>query len=256
MKPVALILGASSGMGLAIARQFARQGYDLILVYRARKAEARHCEQQFTEWRESGIRIWSYNQDALKAENREAILQEAQHNGLQVKVLVHSLAKGHLKNLLDENPASALSETDITLTQQAMASSYVSWAQRLFSKSALAPQSALFALSSEGARRAWPHYGAVAAAKAALEAYNRQLALELAPYGHRANIIQPGITDTAALRMIPGYETLLQQARQRNPYRRLTTPDDVAQALYSLAQPEAAWINGAVIPVDGGENIC
>lgn len=256
MKPVALILGASSGMGWATARQFAQQGYDLVLVFRARKAEARQCEAHFEEWRSSGIRIWSYNQDALKTENREAILQEAQSNGLLINVVVHSLAKGHLKSIIAENAQTTLTETDLSLTMQAMAMSYVSWAQRLFSKSLLAPHSALFALSSEGARRAWPYYGAVAAAKAALEAYNRQLALELAPYGHRANIVQPGITDTPALRMIPGYQTLISQARQRNPHKRLTTPEDVAQAIFTLSQPEAGWINGAVIPVDGGENIC
>jgi NAD(P)-dependent dehydrogenase (short-subunit alcohol dehydrogenase family) len=81
------------------------------------------------------------------------------------------------------------------------------------------------------------------------------MAVELAPYGIRSNIIQAGVTDTPALRAIPGNEQLAAQARLRNPFRRLTTPRDVANVIYLLSTPDAAWVNGTIIRVDGGEHV-
>ena len=83
----------------------------------------------------------------------------------------------------------------------------------------------------------------------------RAIAVELAPYGVRANVVQAGITDTPALRAIPGHAHLAAQARRRNPFGRLTTPRDVANVIFLLATDEAAWVNGALIRVDGGEHV-
>ena len=100
----------------------------------------------------------------------------------------------------------------------------------------------------------WPYYAAVSTAKVALEAIVRAMAVELAPYGLRSNIVQAGITDTPSLRMIPGSEELKASAIYRNPFGRLTTPEDVAKVISLLCTDKAAWINGALIPVDG-ENV-
>jgi len=70
-----------------------------------------------------------------------------------------------------------------------------------------------------------------------LEAHIRQLAVELAPAGITANAILAGITDSAALRQIPGYEKILETARQCNPSRRLTLPEDVARTIAALCTP-------------------
>jgi enoyl-[acyl-carrier-protein] reductase (NADH) len=244
-------------MGFASAKKLAQQGFDLILLYRERRAGEQKVQVNFEQWRKDwGIRVWAYNQDALKNELRQQVLQEAQQNGLQVKLLLHSLAKGNLKPVASaDDKQRLLSAEDFDLTLNAMASSYYAWASALYQKSLLAPKASLLALTSEGARKAWPHYGAVSAAKAALEAINRQLALELGALGHRANILQPGVTDTPALRLIPGSEKLLALAKKRNPSGELTSPEKVAEVVYFLATPGSEWINGAVIPVDGGESI-
>ncbi len=63
------------------------------------------------------------------------------------------------------------------------------------------------------------------------------------------------MTDTPALRRIPGNDILIENAIARNPYHRLTTPEDVARIISLLVRPEAGWINGAIIAADGGENI-
>ena len=109
--------------------------------------------------------------------------------------------------------------------------------------------------TSEGNTKAWKNYAAVSAAKVTLEAITRSIALEFAPFGIRANCIQAGVTDTASLRMIPGSDQLKEHAIKRNPFHRLTLPEDVANAVYLLSKDEAAWINGTILKVDGGENL-
>jgi NAD(P)-dependent dehydrogenase (short-subunit alcohol dehydrogenase family) len=102
---------------------------------------------------------------------------------------------------------------------------------------------------------AWKGYAAVAAAKTAMESVARSIAVEFAPHGVRCNVLQPGVTETPALAAIPGSAQLKAQALGRNPFGRLTRPADVANAIFLLSLDEAAWINGALLRVDGGEHV-
>jgi enoyl-[acyl-carrier-protein] reductase (NADH) len=136
-----------------------------------------------------------------------------------------------------------------------MGPSLVYWAQDLVSRKLMVRGGRIFALTSGGSSRAIPSYGAVSAAKASLEAHVRQLATELAPAGITANALRAGVTDTPALRQIPGSDRLLAGALARNPSGRLTTPGDVAAAIVALSHPSTYWITGNIINVDGGEEI-
>ena len=96
-------------------------------------------------------------------------------------------------------------------------------------------------------------YGAVSAARAALESHVWQLALELGSRSIAVNWLRPGVTDTPALRAVPGHEECVSEALKRNPGDRPTTPEGVTAVLVTLADPAVTWISGAVIPVDSGE---
>ena len=172
----------------------------------------------------------------------------------KIKCLLHSVAKGHLKRMAAEG-SKGLHTTDLDITIHAMATSLFDWFKLVFDYDLFAKDSRVISFTSEGSSRAMHNYGAVSAAKASLEAISRNIALEFAPFGVRANCIQAGVTDTASLRMIPGSEKIKEHAVRRNPFGRLTLTEDVADAVYLLCKKEAAWINGCVIPVDGGENI-
>jgi NAD(P)-dependent dehydrogenase (short-subunit alcohol dehydrogenase family) len=148
-----------------------------------------------------------------------------------------------------------LEEEDMARTVHAMGTSLLGWTQELLGRDLFAPDARVLGLTSEGNAVAWKGYAAVAAAKVALESVSRSIAVEMAPHGIRSNIVQAGVTDTNALRMIPGSAHLKAQARLRNPFHRLTTPEDVANAIYLLCLPEASWIIGEFIRVDGGERI-
>ena len=253
----AIILGGSSGLGLASAKKLADLGLNICIVHRDRKSTLLAIEEGFDEIKTKNIDFLSFNIDALKSEKRTEIinhLKEKLGATGKVKVLVHSIAKGNLKPMIsDEKPT--LKNDDFHLTIDAMAISLYDWVRHLFSEKTFADDTRIISFTSEGNQKAWENYAAVSAAKAALEAISRNIALEFAPFGIRANCIQAGVTDTASFRMIPDSETLKAHSLLRNPSNRLTTPEDVANVVALLCLKEAFWINGAIIPVDGGEHI-
>jgi NAD(P)-dependent dehydrogenase (short-subunit alcohol dehydrogenase family) len=253
-----LILGASSGFGAAAARAFARAGLDVAGVHLDRRSTLPQAEAVAKDVEAAGRSVRLWNANAADPEQRDAVVRDLATlvaGGPRVRVLLHSLAFGTLKPLVAADPKDAVSNAQLAMTLGVMATSLVEWAQALRAADLFERGARVFAMTSEGGTRAWPGYGAVGMAKAALEAAIRQLALELAPLEISANALCAGVTDTPALRKIPGHEQLLDAARARNPRARLTTPEDVAGALVALAQPGAGWISGNVIRVDGGEGI-
>ena len=137
-----------------------------------------------------------------------------------------------------------------------MALSLYEWTKPLIAASLFASDSSIIAFTSEGNKRALPNYAAVSVAKVALEALVRNMALEFASLGIRANCIQAGVTKTKSFEMIPNAKHIEANALQRNPNNRLTTPEDVANAAYLLTREESKWITGTVLKVDGGESLC
>lgn len=299
-----LILGGSSGFGLATAHKLARHGLNLCIVHRDRRGAMKRIEPEFEQIRSHGVDLLVFNKDALNTEVRGEILDElAEALGSQgkLRVVLHSIAFGNLKLVAPESPpgdearkrlaqaletdeatlaeavdglfeegvdglqglatapeyssSAFLEDEDMVRTIYAMGTSMLSWTQDLLGRGLFAPDARVMGLTSEGNEVAWKGYAAVAAAKVALESVSRSIAVEMASHGIRSNIVQAGVTDTLALRMIPGNAHLKAQARTRNPFGRLTEPADVANVIYLLSLPEAAWINGAIIRVDGGERI-
>ena len=129
------------------------------------------------------------------------------------------------------------------------------WSQALYKANVFQKGSLIFSMTSSGGRRQWPSYGAVSMAKAALESASRQLAIELASDGIAVNAIQAGVTDTPALRKIPGNEDMINYAIDHNPSGRLTTPEDIADYISLISQSNHSWMTGNVIRIDGGEDI-
>jgi len=201
-----------------------------------------------------------FNTNAADARKRARVLDQiektlADEPADSIHFVLHSLAFGALLPFIADAPEEAVTEAQMDMTLRVMAHSLVYWAQGLVRRNLLARGSRVYALSSAGAIRMAQIYGAVSAAKAALESHARQLALELGPRGIAVNCLRPGVTDTPALRVIPGHEDYIAEALKLNPGGRMTTTEDVANVLVALADPATTWISGAVIPVDGGEAI-
>ncbi len=253
----AIVLGGSGGLGLATAKKLALHGCNIIIVHRNRKSDTASIENEFEQIKATGVELLSFNEDAILAEKRitivAAICQQLGEQG-KIRMLIHSIAKGNLKPMLaGEKPG--LENDDFFVTLDAMAISLHDWTKILFEQQLFAADARVISFTSEGNSKALKNYAAVSAAKAALEAITRNIALEYAPYGIKANCIQAGVTDTESFRIIPGHEQIKEHTLARNPFKRLTTPDDVANVVYLLCKDEAAWINGSIIIADGGEHI-
>jgi len=253
----ALILGGSSGLGLATAKKLAAHGMNICVIYRSPKIQLPEVETHFEIIKANGVQFLSYNKDALNFEKKEIILNEIKEiigSKGKIRTLVHSIAKGNLKPMLSKN-FETLKNDDFEITINAMAISLYDWSKAILKKELFANQARIISFTSEGNTRAWENYAAVSAAKSALEAITRNIALEFAPYNITANCIQAGVTNTNSFRKIPGYKEIEKHSLSRNPYKRLTTPADIANVVYLLSKDEASWINGTIIKADGGESI-
>ena len=257
----ALILGASSGFGATTACELARHGFHIAGVHLDRRGTLPNVEQVIQQIRQTGQQALFFNVNAADPEKRKEVLDQL-HPALNastppghITVVMHSLAFGTLKPYIATDPKEAITKDQLEMTLDVMANSLVYWVQDLVARGFLGQGSHIFAMTSSGGSRVWPTYGAVSAAKAALESHIRQLAMELAPQGIAANAIRAGVTDTPALRKIPGNEQMMEFAKIKNPHHRLTTPEDVAKSIAALANGSTYWITGNVIGTDGGEDI-
>ena len=253
----AVILGASSGFGEAAALAFAEAGWDIFGVHFDRRQGMAHVEEIQAKIAGFGRQAQFFNMNAADAEKRkEAVAKMVElAAGRPAGMLMHSLAFGTLKPFIADDEKDALSQQQLEMTLDVMANSLVYWTQDLVRSGALGDGGRVFAMTSAGDHVVWKAYGAVSAAKSALESHIRQLAVELSPLGITANSIKAGVTDTPALRKIPGNEQIVESARARNPAGRLTTPEDVAACLLALCAPGAHWLTGSVLNVDGGEDV-
>ncbi|MEO7094032.1 MAG: SDR family oxidoreductase [Polyangiales bacterium] len=305
----ALVLGGSSGFGLATAQKLARHGMSIAVVHRDRRGAMGPIEEGFEKIRATGVGFLAVNCDALSADGRKGAidaLAERMGGEGRVRLLMHSIAYGNLKpiapvatkhteatgnararlaeklgitkvaleqaiagivaegqgdelaHLVDPpkyDEGALLDDEDFARTVYSMGTSLATWTQDVFTRRLFAADARVVGMTSEGNEVAWRGYAAVSAAKVALESISRTIATELAPYGVRSNIVQAGVTDTPALRLIPGSERMKAEARLRNPFGRLTTPQDVGDFICLLCTDEARWVNGALIRVDGGERI-
>lgn len=256
----ALILGASSGFGGAAAVELSKNGYNIIGIHLDRQVTMPNVNQIIKKIEKNHCQALFFNINAADQIKRLDVLDEITERSvgkepIKINVLIHSLAFGTLKPFITLKAEDAITKAQMEMTLDVMAHSLVYWTQGLVQRNLLAKNARIFALTSAGSQTVIPSYGAVSAAKATIESHIRYLAVELGSMGVTANAIMAGVTDTPALKKIPGSDMMLESARMKNPMGRLTTPEDVAKAIISLCDERADWLSGNVIGVDGAEYI-
>ena len=238
---VALVTGASRGIGRAIAHKLAAAGCDVAANY---YNSAEQAEALCAEIRALGRRAVAIQGSVGVPDSVDEIFAEFGKHYDRLDILVSNAASGVLKPTVE----MTLKHFRWCMETNALALNLlVQRALPLMKEGAR-----VVALSSLGAQRAMPGYGFIGASKAALEALARALAQELGPRGIRVNVVSAGVVDTDALAYFPNRDELLADFARRNPAGKKLTTDAVADAIYLLCLPEAAMINGHTLVVDGG----
>jgi 3-oxoacyl-[acyl-carrier protein] reductase len=237
---VAIVTGASRGIGRAVAEQLAAEGHDLVVGY-AGRAEA--AAETVEAARAAGARAVAVPADVADEEQVAALFAAAATEFGGVDVVVHAAGKMVLAPVaeLDLADLDDLHRTNIrgtfVVAQQA--------ARRL------RPGGALITFSTSVLGLAFPTYAAYAASKGAVEALTMILARELRGHDVTVNAVAPGPTATE-LFLDGKDEQTIDRLAQQPPLERLGTPADIAHVVAFLASPAGHWVNGQVVRANGG----
>ena len=236
MPRVALVTGASGGIGAATARALARRGLRVAVTYRERGAGAEAVAEEI------GGR--AYPLDLRDRTGVKALAEQVQSDLGAVQVLVHNagFAKDNLLAFLPEEDWDAVVDVNLSgayrLTKALLRGMLALRWGRIVS---------IASLSGINGQFGQAHYSA---AKAGLIAFTKTVARETASYGVTANALAPGFIDTEMLSAMPARK--LEEALKAVPVGRIGRPEEVAAVVSFLVSDEAAYITGQTIRIDGG----
>jgi len=237
---VAVVTGGSRGIGGAVARRLAADGFRVVIGYAGNHAEADTTVKQIETNRGAAIAVQA---DVADETAVAALFDRADALFGGVDVVVHAAGRMKLQRIADLDLADldALHRTNIrgtfVVAQQA--------ARRL------RPGGAIVNFSTSVVDLQFPAYGAYAASKGAVEALTLILARELRGRDVTVNSVAPGPTATA-LFLDGKDEATIERLAQQPPLERLGTPEDIAGVVAFLVSPAGHWVNGQNVRVNGG----
>jgi 3-oxoacyl-[acyl-carrier protein] reductase len=238
----AIVTGASKGIGAALAKRLAADGFRTVVNYFSSAAEA---EEIVAVIQAAGGRARAIRADVAEASAVRKLFDEAEAEFGPVDVLVNNAG------ILKVSPLAEVADED-------------------YERQVAVNLTGTFNGMREGARRVrdggriinlstsiighfLPNHGIYAATKAAVEAMTHVLAKELGTRGVTVNAVAPGPVATELL-LSGRSEELIERLMSDIPLGRLGQPDDIARVVSFLASPESGWINGQVIKANGGRN--
>ena len=250
-----LLLGGSTGHGAATAKKLASEGYGIIAFHFDRGEAKKVANETIEEVKHiSNNRCHYFNTNAASEKTMHEYIPKIKDitRGESLKLLLHSIAFGTTTNFFGDKPVT---QRQMDMTVHVMGNSLLYWTQNLYAEGLLSKGSRVIGLTSEGNYLAMEGYGPVSVAKVAMEAIIRQIGWELGSEGITANSVQAGVTPTRALTKITeNWEHWVKNTRKRNPMKRTTEPEDVANVISLLLLPEADFVNCSIVYCDGGES--
>lgn len=239
---VALITGASRGIGRATALAFAARGAHAIVNYRTDEAGAAATVADICA---AGGQATAYQADISQTADLERMVADVEERIGPIGALVNNAGAVNRRSFLD----LTLDEWDEVLNTNLRGVFYLS--QLVARRMAARRQGAIVHISSVLAQQTIPGRTAYAASKGGLESLTKAMALDLAPYNIRVNVVAPGLIRTEML--LGGMPPAVAQDLERYiPFKRFGEPEELAAAVVFLASPAASYITGALVPVDAG----
>ena len=241
MEKIALVTGSSRGIGRAVARELARQGWRVCVNYRVRQDCA---ESLAAELAAEGHAIMTYQADVSQRQQVQAMVRAIQEKWGPVSLLVNNAGvagQALFQDVTDEMWQRYFS-TNVDGAYHAI--------QAVLPAMLHAHEGCILNISSIWGQRGASCEVTYSCTKAALIGLTRSLASELALTHIRVNCVAPGVIKTDMLDALP--PEVLPQLAQETPLGRLGTPEDIAAAVSFLADDRASFITGQVLTCDGG----
>jgi len=243
---VALITGATSGMGQGIAKLFAKEGASVVVS--GRNQERGH--QTAADIKKDGGEAVFIAADVSNLDDVAQLVQKAVEEYGQIDVLVPNAG------ILGLGSAT---EVSLETWHQAVGTNLngVFYLCRFAIPEMIKASGGVIVINASIAGfKAFPNHAAYCASKGALIPLTKNLALDYADHNIRVNCLCPGPVDTPLIwdsaKAFENPETVVQEVGQNTPMRRLGTPADVAKAALFLACDDSSWITGIALTIDGG----
>ena len=241
MKKVALVTGASRGIGRAVARRLSEDGYAVCINYIERRDMAESLRDELLSL---GREAMIFRADVADADAVRAMVQAMEENFGPVTLLVNNA--GVAGQALIQDVDDALWQRYFAVNVGGMRNTV----QAVLPHMIREKSGSIVNISSIWGLRGASFESAYSATKHAIVGLTRSLAMELAPSGIRVTCVAPGVIDTDMVQVL-GEETLKELAEE-TPLGRLGRPEDIAEAVAFLAGEKASFITGQVLTVDGG----
>ncbi len=246
-----LITGGSKGIGLACAQEFGREGATLTLVARQQAG----LDAAVAQLNAQGFTARALAADLTDPDAAAAVTEAAERQSGAIDILVNSAGAAQ------RTPFEELTPRAWHDAMQAKFFTYVHVMDPLIKRMGRAGRGAIVNVVGMGGKVAGPTHLAGGSANAALMLASAGLAAAYGPRGVRVNVVNPGLTLTSRLQEGLAADARLQgkdpqevlaAAQSRLPLRRIATPEEIANAVVFLASDRAAYINGAIVSMDGG----
>lgn len=242
---VALVTGGSRGIGAGIARKLAAWGCELFVNYVQRDSAAEALAQ---ELRANGAVVNLVRADVGDADEVAGLFQTVSDHTDHLDIVVDNAAVAVFRRLCEVTPK----HWQFVLDSNARATLLLAQGARAL----MANRGARFISITNGMPERFVEKGGLlAAAKAAAEALVRYLAVELAADGVVVSSVRPGLVDTGVVDRRPDLRDALEAQRRASPWQRVTTVEDCGDVVALLCLPEAGWLSGQIIDVDGGASL-
>ena len=241
---VAFVSGGTRGIGLAIAQGLAEKGADVVINYFRSRQSAHEAVEKI---KAHGVDCYAHRANMGNHDQIPALFEGIKERFGKLDILVSNAALGLYTSMLE------IDDKAWDLSMHTNARAFLHCVQ--LGSPIMPDHSRIVALSSLGSIRYIPGYASIGVSKAAIENMVKYMAIEMAPRRISVNCVSGGFIDTNALKVFPNYEQMKAEVSQRTPFKRIGTPDEVADVVVFLCTPKASWITGHTVIVDGGYSL-